>query len=110
MSVNIKGNVIKMTRGDTLVADVSIKEADGTEYTPAAGDVVRFAAKVSYCDETPAIVKEVNTNTMQLQLDPEDTAGLEFGPYVWDMELKYASGAVDTFITEGKLVLMPEVY
>ena len=108
--VAIKGNTIKMTRGDTLIAEVTIKESDGTTYEPAAGDSVRFAAKRQYCDSTPAILKDVNMSTMLLELDPEDTAELEFGRYVWDMELTYASGAVDTFITEGKLELLPEVY
>ena len=37
---SINGNTITLTRGDTLQATVSIKNADGTAYTPATGDSV----------------------------------------------------------------------
>lgn len=117
MSVKIKKNRIEMTRGDTLYLNVSITGRDGEAYTPVAGDIIRFALKhpdmnrtgSDYADTEPLIMKEVDTETMQLKLDPADTKELGFGTYVYDMQITYANGDVDTFITPTEFTLTPEV-
>ena len=40
-----EGTTITMTRGDTLEVPVVIKTADGEDFVPAAGDIIRFAWK-----------------------------------------------------------------
>ena len=46
---------------------------------------------------------------MILTLDPSDTKRLEFGSYVYDIQLTRSTGEVDTFVTKGTLNLTEEV-
>jgi hypothetical protein len=46
---------------------------------------------------------------MILHLEPDDTKGLGFGEYVYDVELTFANGDVDTFINNARFSLVPEV-
>lgn len=117
MSYSITGTTITMTRGDTLKATITLTK-DGEVYTPAEGDKIRFAVKHTtmfcdrgeYVDDEPLILKDVPIETMTLTLDPEDTKGLEFGKYVYDMEITFTDGTVDTFITASPFILKPEVH
>ena len=72
----------------------------------------RFAMKKDYDDPDTEvlIVKDIPTNTLILQLDPEDTKDLPFGTYVYDIQLTNSSGEVDTFITKAFFVITEEVY
>lgn len=114
--IKIDGTTITMTRGDTLIVYVAMTR-DGEAYIPQTGDTLRFAVKhtkmnskrTEYEDETPMILKDIPIDTQQLRLDPEDTKSFGFGTYVYDIQLTYADGTVDTFITEAKLILTPEV-
>lgn len=113
----INGTTIRLTRGDTLICTVSLTK-DGTAYTPVEGDSIRFAmkrnvlnvSKTAYIDTNPLIQKTIPINTMILQIDPVDTASLPFDEYVYDMEITFANGSVDTFITQAKFVILPEVF
>lgn len=110
--VEINGTTITMVRGDTAKISISIKDAEGNAYTPAEGDSIRFAAKHKYTDSTPVILKQIDTGTMVLTIDPEDTESLGMGSaqgrYVYDIEITQADGTVDTFI-RGQLTLLEEV-
>jgi hypothetical protein len=114
--IEITGTTIKMTRGDTLWAQIEI-EKDGEPYTPQEGDVVRFYLKheplnsrgTAYKDPEPLINKEVPIETMILAVEPEDTKPLDFGRYKYDIEITMEDGRVDTFINNAVLVLVPEV-
>ena len=44
-----------------------------------------------------------------LSKKPSDTADLNFGKYVYDIQLTKANGKVDTFITKATLKLSEEV-
>lgn len=105
----IIGNNITLTRGDTFKATVTMTAEDGSAYTPEAGDVIRFAMKRSYRDADPLITKTLDHASMLLQLDPADTKELSYGDYVYDIELTYENGDVDTFIDKAKLTLTEEV-
>ena len=120
MSVTIQNNVIRMTRGDTAIIKVQLwKKMDGEciEYKPVEGDVVRFALKhnsfnstrTELSDVEPLLVKEIPIDTMMLTIEPEDTKELGFGGYLYDVQITFASGVVDTFIPEGRFSLTPEV-
>lgn len=104
------GTKIYLTRGDTLRRQVVIQNEDGSDYQAADGDRVRFALKKDYEDPEPLILKEIPTDTMILELRPEDTKPLAFGDYVYDIELTKANGDVDTFIACACMKIMREVY
>lgn len=109
MSYSVSGTTITLTRGDTFMADITINKQDDTPYTPVEGDSVRFAMKSSYEDAEPVLTKDIPIDSLKLILEPEDTKGLAFGQYVYDIQLTKASGEVDTFITKAKLKLTEEV-
>lgn len=105
----ITGTTITLTRGDTFEALVSATKRDGTQYIPVEGDVIRFAMKENYDDPRPLLVKDIPIDTMMLVLEPQDTADLNFGKYVYDIQLTKANGKVDTFISKATLKLSEEV-
>lgn len=115
MSIKLSGNKIQMTRGDTLRVKVNLTR-DGEAYEPAQGDTVRFAmrpaglnaAQTEYANPI-CIDKTIPTDTMILELEPSDTAELGFGKYVYDIEVTFVDGSVDTPIASASLTLTPEV-
>ena len=109
-SVNDRTNGISLTRGDTFKAKVSIIDSEGAAYVPNEGDKIRFAMKKNYDDEEPLLLINIPIDTMILEITPEDTKSLEFGKYVYDVELTKANGDVDTFITKARIDLTEEVH
>lgn len=117
MSSSISGTSISLTRGDTLKVKIDILK-DNEPYTPVVGDSVRFALKhptmnskkTAYKDTEPLIIKNIPIQTMILKLDPEDTKELDFDTYVYDIQITFEDGTVDTFITEAKFIITPEVH
>ena len=109
MTQKLKGTTIIMTRGDTLKVTINLLKDDGTPYVPQTGDIIRFAAKENYSDDSTVINKVIPNDTMLLQLDPSDTKRLAFGDYVYDVQITFANGDVDTFIEKAKLRLTEEV-
>lgn len=124
MAVSISGTTIKMTKGDTLKTYLSLKRLkeeasigsnnpdDYEDYIPEPGDSIRFAMKETYDDTIkPIILKNIPTDTLLLHLLPEDTKNL-LAPktYVYDIEITYANGDVDTFIAKAALKLTEEVH
>ena len=108
--VKIQGTSIEMTRGDTLRVYLTLKDCNGDDYTPAAGDSIRFAMKKRYNDSTPLILKPIPTDTLVLELAPSETKNLQFTEYVYDIEMTYANGDVDTFIDRAKFKITEEVH
>lgn len=117
MSYNVNQNQIWLTRGDSMTLTLALYEGD-EPYTPASGDVIRFALKqnrmtvgyTEYTDDNPLILKTIDNETLQLTIEPNDTKNLPFGDYVYDIEPTKENGEVDTFITPTKFVIMPEVH
>ena len=98
---------IEFTRGDTFKRTLKLYNGN-EEYTPAEGDVIRFAAKKSYAEKHVDIEKTVPIDTMIFELEPEDTKALKYGSYVFEFELTTAEGEVYTFM-KGRMLLTPEV-
>lgn len=108
----VKKTSIILTRGDTFKAQITITDKDGNPYEPQLGDTVRFAMKKNYNDPDTQvlIVKDIPIETLILTLEPADTKDLDFGTYVYDIQLTTANGDVDTFIAKASLTLTEEVY
>lgn len=113
--VSVDGNKISMTRGDTLRVKVSIT-VDGEQYVPTERDVIRFAlkhdtlnsARTEFTDAEPLITVEIPNDSLILELEPSDTKTLGFGKYAYDIQITFADGTVDTFISD-RLQLTKEV-
>lgn len=106
-SINNKTKKITLVRGDTLRLQVEVF-VDDELYTPVTGDKIRFAMKQSYSSSKVLIHKNIPIDTLILHLEPEDTKKLPFGDYVYDIEITFANGDVDTFI-RGEFKLDSEV-
>lgn len=110
--INIDGNKnITMTRGDTFACTIILKK-NGETYIPESGDVIRFAMAKVYKGKAGyklLIEKIIDNSTLLWKLDPEDTADLEYGKYVYDLQMTYADGTVETFADKKKLTLTEEV-
>lgn len=100
-----------MTRGDTLICNISIKDADGNDYIPDENhDQLRFALKKNYNDDEPLILKNIPINTCQLRLESSDTKVLEQpGSYFYDIQLTYGDQIVSTIISNAILKIREEV-
>lgn len=109
MSYSVKKTSIFLTRGDTFRATIVITDEHGEPYTPVTGETIRFAMKKDYSDAECLIEKAIPIDTMEFILEPSDTKELDFGTYVYDIQITRSNGDVDTFITKASLTLTEEV-
>ena len=105
--VNNKTKEIELTRGDTLKIKIDIFINDEV-YIPRPEDSLRFAMKTAYNTSKLLIHKNIPVDTCILHLEPQDTKRLKFGEYVYDIQITFANGDVNTFIS-GRFTLNPEV-
>lgn len=105
--VNVSNNNIYITRGDSADIQISITESTGEEYTLQDGDTVTFTVKKTVNDTDAVISKNITDGN--LHLSPDDTAGLDYGAYVYDCQLTTSDGRVCTFITPHRFQVLEEV-
>lgn len=107
--INVEGTKITMTRGDTFRCTIGMVK-DGEQVFPSDGDKVVFTVKAKYSDPEPLLKIDVPTDTMLLEIKPEQTkAWKQPKEYVYDVQLIRADGSVDTFIDRAILSLTEEV-
>lgn len=104
----IEGNTIRMTRGDTVYLTVPITTASGEEYIVQSDDVLTLSVKKAISDPEYIFQKSV-TGANAFHIAPEDTAGIEYGAYLYDIQLNKSNGDVYTIIDVSTLVIMSEV-
>ena len=100
---------ISLTRGDTGIFTIELVDETGEPYTPGPGDSLRFAMDKKYGVSDPIIEKNIPIDTLTLQIDPEDTKDLDFGTYVYDLELTDSLARVSTILL-AKFMVTQEVY
>ena len=85
-----------------------VNEITGDDYIVAEDDVLEMTIKRQTKDETPIIHKSLNgSNTFRFE--HEDTCTLEFGLYVYDVQLTTANGEVYTVIEPTSFEILEEV-
>jgi len=110
MSVSIFNNKIVMTRGDTLSIKLDITNKDGGKYTPSSSDNIYFSVKRHYTDTECFLRKKISSSTCQLTLSSTETKRFEQpAVYVYDVEITFSDGTVDTIIPNGILEITEEV-
>ena len=98
--LKIDGHKITLTRGDTLTVTLTLKKGTQT-YTPAEGDVIRFALARGYVTDPTyelKITKVIPNDTLTFTLSATETL-LEYREYNYDIEVTHSDGCVDTFIS-----------
>ena len=100
----------EIVRGDSADFDIylPILNDEGEiigEYTLQEGDVLLFTVKKNTKTDDILIQK----SGQHISLQPNDTKNLSYGKYVYDAELTYASGFVDTVILPSPFIIIDEV-
>lgn len=118
--VRLTGKTIIMTRGDSAHIEIQMEYEGGTSYEALRGDVIRFTVKKNYGDTAPLIVIDIEPyvpegeevemiESVELHILPSHTRDLEYGSYLFDIQLLRINGDIDTFIDKGTLTLTEEV-
>lgn len=89
-----KDNVMMLTRGDSAYFNIDITDGNGVPIQLSETDKVAFTVKKSTSDEE-VLFQKVGT---AVSINPEDTRGLEYGNYVYDIQVTFENGDVDTII------------
>lgn len=104
-----KSNNIRLTRGDTARFVVSVKnEVTQQAYDIQSSDTLTMTIKDSIRDGEACVQKTI-TGSNVFHILPSDTRGLNFGKYVYDVQLTTASGDVYTVVEPATFELMEEV-
>lgn len=100
---------IKLTRGDTAHLTVSIMNSiTRTAHDVSDTDVLTLSVKKNIKDPEPCLQKTV-TGSDTFHIEPDDTNGLEFGSYKYDVQLTTSGGDVYTVVEPSNFVIMQEV-
>ena len=108
---------ITLTRGDSFVREVTLKTEDGSVLDIGDSGLIQFGVKEDPEDDACLIKKTYRTNPFILNLEPDDTKGLESGKYCYDAQVVFENGYTETFtdrIDDGKVIkavfkIAPEV-
>ena len=118
----ISGNNIYLTRGDS--AAIELQVVNGDNPYDFSEDEVKFSLKKRLSDKQPLIQKtfgnyDSETDKASITIEPEDTAGLDFGDYLYDIQLKHTEEpeqegddpvvTVDTIIVPSTFTIGAEV-
>ena len=101
------GNVIKITRGDTLTLTVNMTK-DNEPYVPITGEEVRFALSKGYVGQKGyqlILTKNIPLDTLTFTLDAEETQNLAEQKYNYDVQITHTDGTIDTFISSSMIML-----
>lgn len=107
--LKIVRNEIFLTRGDTVRIGINNFNPSGEPYELREGDTLRFALKRRIADADEDVIIEKDLTGSELLLRPEETEALPFGKYIYDIELEFENGDVDTVIPPTPFYIESEV-
>ena len=103
----IVNNVISLTRGDTARFNIILKDSNGSVYTPVEGDTLTMTVKQNTSDTTE--VFQIEAVDGEFEILPENTSGLSFGTYFYDIQLTLNDGDINTVIPVSQFKVEEEV-
>lgn len=98
---------IYLTRGDSAIIELKLKQ-DGVDYALHEGDVCVLTVKRSIASADILLQKNL-ADWSQFYIAPDDTAGWEYGEYIYDVQVTTAAGDVFTVVTPHKFIIKEEV-
>ena len=103
MGYKVNGTTIQITRGDSgyfaFTPYAMDENGEWSVYQPQEGDEIIFNMKKKMADSYRILLKKkVDLETFQMKLEPNETKGLDFGEYEYEVQLTTAAGDVDTYI------------
>lgn len=104
-------NIIRLTRGDTAYVTINITcvSSDGeVEYELQPNDKLTLSVKRKVKDTEYVFSKDlVGANIFHIK--PEDTNGVKFGSYIYDVQLTTTDGDIYTIIEPTTFEIKTEV-
>lgn len=104
---SVQNNNIAMIRGDSGIFKIDVTDVAGNAVALDDNDVLTFTLRRAI--RSPTIVLQKTITDGMLTIHPADTEKMEFGMYVYDVELKRINGFVDTIIPPHEFLLLEEV-
>lgn len=101
---------IRMTRGDSGTFTLIIKDpSTGGIYNPNENDVIIFTLRrnVKNCPNSPFLLQK-KFKSGQIVLLPNDTQFLKCDTFLYDVQITFPSGSVNTVVS-GTFKLLSEV-
>ena len=107
------GTQISLTRGDTAILALNVKNADGTAYTVTNDDTVKVQVRKSPITDSQTSELVIDGDVAVTEGVPVWTISpaqstLNAGTYYWDAQITTGSGYVCTYLS-GTLVITAEV-
>lgn len=106
--LRIEDGYIYLTRGDTAYLNVAITNQDGTAYVPRTIDTLTLTLKKNIADTVPALQK-IADYSARFTLLPDDTRALDYGKYLFDVQLETAESEIFTVISKSNFYITEEV-
>jgi hypothetical protein len=110
--MKINGSNLYLIRGDSQCVEISLTLDDGTPYLFVNGDEVKLSVKKTVSDSTYILQKIITTfieNTANIQIEPIDTKSIEYGMYLYDIQIKFATGEVITIVPKSQFWILEEI-
>ena len=107
--LKIENQKIYLTRGDNAQITVTVTDANGVPISfPDSAEYAIYLTVKRDIDDTTAVISKSATNANVISFMPADTKDLEFGRYVYDIELHYQN-EVHTIIEPHTFTIGEEV-
>lgn len=100
--LEIDGNNIHLTRGDSATLFLEVTDQDGQPYTPKESDEFIFSVKNNELVVPYELTKKFNSE-LEITITSKESSNFNFGVYLFDIKL-VNNGVVDTFII-GNLII-----
>lgn len=107
--LKVQKTTVTFNRGDDVCLVVNVYDSEGQPYVLQEGDKLFFSAKAKAKDQNYAIPPkqlEIDSNNRPvIHIEPTDTYDLEFGTYLYDVQMITAQGKSSTIIKPSQLII-----
>ena len=103
----VEDNNIFITRGNSAFLPFDVMDKDGNSYVVQPDDAVIMTVKKT-AEDTQYLIQKQLVNGM-FSIVPTDTAGLDFGDYVYDVWITMVNGYTDQIIPVSLFRILKEV-
>lgn len=101
-------NEISLTRGDNAEFTVVLTDETNSDYTLNGADIITLSVKENINDSF-TVLQKAYYGTSKIEIEPEDTRGLSFKKYVYDIQLNTHDGKVYTVVPPSAFYVLEEV-
>lgn len=108
--IKIEDGNIYLTRGDSATLNVIITDQAGQTWTPGTGDKVIFCIKSGATTPEPLLTIQAAEGETNININPQDTIGLTFGSYIYDIHVELSGGGIYTVIADKRFEVGREAH